>query len=58
MEKVVYGLNYNIADGSTSVGYAGGGAGVGVGEVPEGTSVPFGGGDTNQTNHQQSSVVS
>ena len=45
------GLNYNIADGTTSVGYAGGGAGAGVGEVPEGTSVPFGGGDTNPTYH-------
>jgi hypothetical protein len=43
------GLLYNIADGTTSVGYAGGGAGAGVGEFPEGTSVPFGGGDTYQT---------
>ena len=41
------GLNYNIADGSTSVGYAGGGAGAGNTAVPQGTSVPFGGGDTN-----------
>jgi len=47
------GLNYNIADGSTSVGYAGGGAGVDNESFPQGTSVPFGGGDTNQTNHQQ-----
>ena len=47
------GLNYNIADGSTSVGYAGGGAGVDHESFPQGTSVPFGGGDTNQTNHQQ-----
>ena len=43
------GLLYNIADGTTSVGYAGGGAGAGAGEFPEGTSVPFGGGDTNTT---------
>ena len=47
------GLLYNIADGTTSVGYAGGGAGAGVGEFPEGTSVPFGGGDTNPTNVTQ-----
>ena len=47
------GLNYNIADGTTSVGYAGGGAGTDVESFPQGTSVPFGGGDTNQTNHQQ-----
>tara|TARA_Y200000002_G_scaffold323834_1_gene285188 strand:+ start:1634 stop:3433 length:1800 start_codon:yes stop_codon:yes gene_type:complete len=47
------GLLYNIADGTTSVGYAGGGAGAGVGEFPEGTSVPFGGGDTNPTNLTQ-----
>ena len=47
------GLNYNIADGTTSVGYAGGGAGTDAESFPQGTSVPFGGGDTNQTNHQQ-----
>ena len=47
------GLNYNIADGTTSVGYAGGGAGTDQESFPQGTSVPFGGGDTNQTNHQQ-----
>ena len=47
------GLNYNIADGTTSVGYAGGGAGSDTPGFPDGTSVPFGGGDTNQTNHQQ-----
>ena len=47
------GLYYNIADGTTSVGYAGGGAGTDVESFPQGTSVPFGGGDTNQTNHQQ-----
>jgi len=41
------GLNYNIADGTTSVGYAGGGVGVGVSELPEGTAIPFGGGDVN-----------
>ena len=35
------GLNYNIADGTTSVGYAGGGAGVDSDSFPEGTSVPF-----------------
>ena len=43
------GLNYNIADGTTTVGYAGGGAGVDADSFPEGTSVPFGGGDTYQT---------
>ena len=43
------GLYYNIADGVTSVGYAGGGAGGGDEAVPQGTSVPFGGGDTNPT---------
>ena len=43
------GLNYNIADGTTTVGYAGGGAGVDSDSFPEGTSVPFGGGDTYQT---------
>ena len=43
------GLLYNIADGTTSVGYAGGGAGAGDAAVPQGTSVPFGGGDTNPT---------
>ena len=43
------GLLYNIADGVTSVGYAGGGAGGGDEAVPQGTSVPFGGGDTNPT---------
>ena len=41
------GLLYNIADGTTSVGYAGGGAGGGDSAVPQATSVPFGGGDTN-----------
>ena len=45
------GLNYNIADGSTSVGYAGGGAGAGDTAFPQGTSVPFGGGNTNPTGH-------
>ena len=43
------GLLYNIADGTTSVGYAGGGAGASDAAVPQGTSVPFGGGDTNPT---------
>ena len=47
------GLNYNIADGSTSVGYAGGGAGAGDTAFPQGTSVPFGGGDTNPTGHSR-----
>ena len=47
------GLNYNIADGSTSVGYAGGGAGTQTPSFPQGTSVPFGGGDTHQTNYSQ-----
>ena len=40
------GLLYNIADGTTSVGYAGGGAGGGDSAFPQGTSVPFGGGDS------------
>ena len=44
------GLLYNIADGTTSVGYAGGGAGGGDSAVPQATSVPFGGGDSNPTN--------
>ena len=48
------GLYYNIADGTTSVGYAGGGAGAGDSAVPQGTSVVFGGGDTNPSPHQQS----
>ena len=43
------GLFYNIADGTTPVGYAGGGAGAGDTDFPQGTSVPFGGGDTNPT---------
>ena len=43
------GLLYNIADGTTSVGYAGGGAGANDAAAPQGTSVPFGGGDTNPT---------
>ena len=41
------GLNYNIADGSTSVGYAGGGGGSGseLGDSnPPNAGVPFGGG--------------
>ena len=46
------GLNYNIADGTTSVGYAGGGAGGGDEAFPQGTSVVFGGGDTNPSPHQ------
>ena len=48
------GLYYNIADGTTSVGYAGGGAGGGDSAVPQGTSVVFGGGDTNPSPHHQS----
>ena len=48
------GLYYNIADGTTSVGYAGGGAGANDSAVPQGTSVVFGGGDTNPSPHQQS----
>ena len=43
------GLNYNIADGVTSVGYAGGGAGAEQTSFPQGTSVPFGGGDPSTT---------
>ena len=46
------GLYYNIADGTTSVGYAGGGAGGGDEAFPQGTSVVFGGGDTNPSPHQ------
>tara|TARA_Y100000816_G_scaffold57307_1_gene37442 strand:+ start:1797 stop:3605 length:1809 start_codon:yes stop_codon:yes gene_type:complete len=48
------GLYYNIADGTTSVGYAGGGAGANDSDFPQGTSVVFGGGDTNPSPHQQS----
>ena len=46
------GLYYNIADGTTSVGYAGGGAGANDSDFPQGTSVVFGGGDTNPSPHQ------
>ena len=35
------------------MGYAGGGAGSDTPGFPDGTSVPFGGGATNQTKHQQ-----
>ena len=48
------GLNYNIADGSTSVGYAGGGAGVEVYlkfHLMRVFFSGFGGGDTNPTYH-------
>ena len=45
------GLYYNIADGTTSVGYAGGGAGANDSDFPQGTSVVFGGGDTNPSPH-------
>ena len=38
------GLNYNIADGSTPVGYAGGGGGGGADTAPPSESVPFGAG--------------
>ena len=38
------GLNYNIADGSTPVGYAGGGGGGGADTAPPNESVPYGGG--------------
>ena len=38
------GLNYNIADGSTPVGYAGGGGGGGADTAPPSESVPYGGG--------------
>ena len=38
------GLNYNIADGSTSVGYAGGGGGGGADTAPPSESVPYGAG--------------
>ena len=38
------GLNYNIADGSTPVGYAGGGGGGGADTAPPTESVPYGGG--------------
>ena len=47
------GLLYNIADGSTPVGYAGGGGGAAGDVAPPNESVPFGGGvgqvTTNQT---------
>jgi len=38
------GLLYNVADGSTPVGYAGGGGGGGSDTAPPNESVPFGGG--------------
>jgi len=38
------GLNYNIADGSTPVGYAGGGGGGGADTAPPNESVPYGAG--------------
>ena len=38
------GLNYNIADGSTPLGYAGGGGGGGADTAPPNESVPYGGG--------------
>ena len=38
------GLNYNIADGSTPVGYAGGGGGGGSDTAPPNESVPYGAG--------------
>ena len=38
------GLNYNIADGSTPVGYAGGGGGGGANTAPPNESVPYGAG--------------
>ena len=42
------GLNYNIADGSTSLGYAGGGDGASKAEdAAEGQNLPFGGGFVN-----------
>tara|TARA_Y100000768_G_scaffold178456_2_gene133616 strand:- start:1113 stop:2996 length:1884 start_codon:yes stop_codon:yes gene_type:complete len=48
------GLLYNIADGSTPVGYAGGGGGA-AGEVaPPNESVPFGGGVGQVTTNQAS----
>ena len=37
------GLNYNIADGSSPVGYAGGGGGGGGTTAPTNTGVPYGG---------------
>jgi len=47
------GLNYNIADGSTSLGYAGGGDGASQSEQAEGQNLPFGGGFVNPSTHSQ-----
>ena len=49
------GLNYNIADGSTPVGYAGGGGGGGADTAPPSESVPYGGGVGQTTTAQSSS---
>ena len=48
------GLNYNIADGSTPVGYAGGGGGGGADTAPPNESVPFGGGIGQLTTNNES----
>jgi hypothetical protein len=48
------GLNYNIADGSTPVGYAGGGGGGGADTAPPSESVPYGGGVGQVTTNQAS----
>ena len=48
------GLNYNIADGSTPVGYAGGGGGGGADTAPPSESVPYGGGVGQNTTAQSS----
>jgi len=48
------GLNYNIADGSTPVGYAGGGGGGASDTAPPSESVPYGGGVGQNTTAQSS----
>jgi len=48
------GLNYNIADGSTPLGYAGGGGGGGADTAPPNESVPYGGGVGQNTVNNES----
>tara|TARA_B100001063_G_scaffold48610_1_gene42453 strand:+ start:10962 stop:12881 length:1920 start_codon:yes stop_codon:yes gene_type:complete len=48
------GLLYNVADGSTPVGYAGGGGGGGSDTAPPNESVPFGGGIGQLTTNNES----
>ena len=48
------GLNYNIADGSTPIGYAGGGGGMGADTAPPSESVPYGAGIGQKTVNNES----